>query len=760
MFMTLFLLLVVSLLFYEGITGDLERITRHWLLHAVYLLLCLIISGHLFAAFGVPSLFRDDPELYGYGWTAIRNSPAMLGAIATTLILGIVWTFILLTERAESQTNAPSTKQQDLLNVSEHVRYLAKHGLPYLSLLVLAVVSPAGDLPHGVRDILLAFLGIALGVVSAVALCFLGHWGYRKVVRGSMLAKLVEPFRRLSRYPGPDQMKPGAAVESPHLAFSVFLALQLIILSFVSVYPKIVPAVAVCVLIGWIMLAYYALMLVKPSIRMPVVLALAAWMVFANGMPYKYTFPGFQDISKRSLYAKDCTLAIKGLVRQGSAGCSREESSSYTASRIDPEHALDAWKNHVQPNSDLPKPTLVVVATSGGAYRAAFWTAVVLDELRDLSAPKEPLEGLTRGIRLITGASGGMVGAAYYVVLRDELGELIAGRSVVEQLQADILEAQKNGLNATRFPISRDSLSPVAQELVQRDIRDIAIPLPKTRDRGRILEDQWLKLKSTTYSRLAEAEQLGTTPSLVLSPMLVETGQPLLISNLDLGGLESAQRHEVVELFDWFPQIQTSFTVATGVRMNATFPYVSPAVSLPTQPERRVVDAGYYDNFGVDLAISLLEHNSDWIRENVERVIIIQIRAFTGPTESTLLPADARADCESVEAASEEKAPTLLDAAAAWIARSLQWVTSPAEGVGGAREGGTDFRNMQSYRRLERILEPASVELIEFTNRTASKKVAMSWYLTPLELEHIKGEWHSDKNKCELNRLKSLWPNP
>ena len=96
MFIMLFLLLVITLLFYEFVKGDLERITRHWLLHAVYLVLCLIISGHLFASFGVPSLFRDDPELYGHGWYAIQNSPAMLGAIATTLILGIVWTFILL----------------------------------------------------------------------------------------------------------------------------------------------------------------------------------------------------------------------------------------------------------------------------------------------------------------------------------------------------------------------------------------------------------------------------------------------------------------------------------------------------------------------------------------------------------------------------------------------------------------------------------------------------------------------------------------
>ena len=36
--------------------------------------------------------------------------------------------------------------------------------------------------------------------------------------------------------------------------------------------------------------------------------------------------------------------------------------------------------------------------------------------------------------------------------------------------------------------------------------------------------------------------------------------------------------------------------------MNASFPYISPAVSLPVDPPRRVVDAAYYDNYGVNLA--------------------------------------------------------------------------------------------------------------------------------------------------------------
>ena len=47
--------------------------------------------------------------------------------------------------------------------------------------------------------------------------------------------------------------------------------------------------------------------------------------------------------------------------------------------------------------------------------------------------------------------------------------------------------------------------------------------------------------------------------------------------------------------------------------MNASFPYISPAVSLPVDPPRRVVDAGYYDNYGVNLAAAWAYMNREWI---------------------------------------------------------------------------------------------------------------------------------------------------
>ncbi|HKO90053.1 MAG TPA: hypothetical protein VJU61_02810, partial [Polyangiaceae bacterium] len=55
------------------------------------------------------------------------------------------------------------------------------------------------------------------------------------------------------------------------------------------------------------------------------------------------------------------------------------------------------------------------------------------------------------------------------------------------------------------------------------------------------------------------------------------------------------------ELARLLPEAFGAFPVRTAARLSAAFPYVSPAAVLPTQPRRRVVDAGYYDNYGVSI---------------------------------------------------------------------------------------------------------------------------------------------------------------
>jgi hypothetical protein len=146
---------------------------------------------------------------------------------------------------------------------------------------------------------------------------------------------------------------------------------------------------------------------------------------------------------------------------------------------------------------------------------------------------------------------------------------------------------------AAPYPIPRDSLTPVVQRLVRDDLPSILRPGRPATDRGRSLEDQWATL-DRSFKEIAEAERVGRAPSIIVSPMLVESGAPAFFTNLDLGelrerslGLEERTPISTASRSSCStpsPRRGPALTLATAVRLNATFPYVSPAVSLPTIP--------------------------------------------------------------------------------------------------------------------------------------------------------------------------------
>ncbi len=70
------------------------------------------------------------------------------------------------------------------------------------------------------------------------------------------------------------------------------------------------------------------------------------------------------------------------------------------------------------------------------------------------------------------------------------------------------------------------------------------------------------------------------------------------------------------------------FRLATAARMSATAPMISPAVYLPSDPELRVADSGFYDNYGMDVAAAWLFRNRCWLKANTSGVLLVQIRAM------------------------------------------------------------------------------------------------------------------------------------
>lgn len=104
----------------------------------------------------------------------------------------------------------------------------------------------------------------------------------------------------------------------------------------------------------------------------------------------------------------------------------RLSTADLTAAKQRPliERAATRWFDHVDrihppAGSEDRVIPLVIVATAGGASRAAYWTGTVLAALQE-GAPK-----FTDHLFAISSVSGGSLGAAAFVVLAGKQNELV-----------------------------------------------------------------------------------------------------------------------------------------------------------------------------------------------------------------------------------------------------------------------------------------------------------------------------------------------
>lgn len=331
---------------------------------------------------------------------------------------------------------------------------------------------------------------------------------------------------------------------------------------------------------------------------------------------------------------------------------------------------------------------LVVLAASGGGIVAAGWTVLVLTELE-----RRVCHGEKRlPVRFAAGASGGMLGAAYYAATR-----------------AAHAPTEGPGPREMFNRITADFLSPVIRWWAFHDLLRSVLPFHLMGfDRGRVLERAWIEELGAAIARplsgLREAELRGDCPSLVFSPMFVEGGQRLLISNLDFHWLAEVQGNSYRELFKDFPAAHALFPVATGARLSATFPLVSPAAVLPGHPRRRVVDAGYFDTYGVHLAAAWVRHLARQSRlrnQPPRRVAFVEVRAF---------PRDGR-----------------TQRSAGWAARAWEDLTTPIEGLLSAREAVMAYRNDELIQILRQEIGEDRVEQFVFN---CPATLPLSWFLT------------------------------
>ena len=148
---------------------------------------------------------------------------------------------------------------------------------------------------------------------------------------------------------------------------------------------------------------------------------------------------------------------------------------------FDPDHALDglpveqrpltdeltlaAWAKEVDPNGLKwgGKPPLVIVSTAGGGSTSAIYT------FEALVAIEKEHPGFHRHVRIMTGASGGMLGAAVYRTWLRDLHELELKRPTNATSAAIAREIEESAA-PYRDGLAQDFLSPLVQALAFKDI--------------------------------------------------------------------------------------------------------------------------------------------------------------------------------------------------------------------------------------------------------------------------------------------------
>ena len=299
---------------------------------------------------------------------------------------------------------------------------------------------------------------------------------------------------------------------------------------------------------------------------------------------------------------------------------------------------LDRWKQ----KQGEEKPLLVLIATSGGGTRSATFTTNVLQRLDSVTGGQ-----IMNKTFLITGASGGMIGASYF---REMYRQKITHNNVNLQSQK-LLDA-----------ISGDLLNPTFSSFVARDLfapeQKFSVgPYTYQKDRGYSFE---AALNANTGGVLnkrlqdyAQEERTARIPLIFYHNVITRDGKKLLISTQPLRFMmrppgDSIRRSpDAVDFTTFFAkQNPYNLRVLTALRMNATFPVVLPNVWLPSEPVVDVMDGGLRDNYGVETALRFLGTMESWIEQNTRGVLLIQIRDRTdggweNPYETTTITENA-----------------------------------------------------------------------------------------------------------------------
>jgi len=407
----------------------------------------------------------------------------------------------------------------------------------------------------------------------------------------------------------------------------------------------------------------------------------------------------------------------------------------------DYDNTLQILENWRAKFDSTQKPKMVFLCTSGGGQRAALWTLNTLQH-----ANKMTNGDLMKNTVLISGASGGLIGASYFreLLLRDIEGEDIG---IYDQKHLD--QIASDNLNAIIFSLLMNDMFVGFQQFEYKGLN-------YRKDRGYAFEQQLNKNTNFVLDKPLSAyeapEKEAKIPMLIMSPTIINDGRKLYISPHNVSYMtnkEDADYEEeklnAIDFLRFFKAHNSQdLRFLSGLRMSATFPYITPNITLPSDPKMEIMDAGITDNFGISDAIRFLYAFREWVEENTSGVIIVSIRDSQkdGPIEEeanlslferfTLPISSIYQNFESLQDITNDNK---VEFARAWFKGDISRIA------------------IQYVPADNSMLNLSTSDSLRMEN---TKRASLSWRLTSREKQSLIDNINTAKNQQALSKLKQL----
>jgi len=397
---------------------------------------------------------------------------------------------------------------------------------------------------------------------------------------------------------------------------------------------------------------------------------------------------------------------------------------------------LNNWKSKFK----AEKPKMVLLCASGGGQRAALWTLNVLQHADSITDGK-----LLNSTMLITGASGGLIGASYFreLMLRKKQESINPySSSHLDRIASDNLNAIIFSMLVNDFFVGFKKFDYAGYEYEKNRSYAFEQQLNKNTD--------YLLNKSISEYELPEKR--ADIPMLIMAPTIINDGRKLYISPHNVSYLinqpDSLYKNNIASAIDFkrfFKDYGSeNLRFLSGLRMSATFPYITPNTTLPSYPPMKIMDAGITDNFGVSDAVRFLFAFKNWIAENTSEVVIVSIR-----------------DSQKNSEIEPETNLSIIERFALPISsiyqnfESLQDITNDTK-IEFARQwfkGNISQVDIQYIPQENNKLELSRLDSLRIEN---TQRASLSWRLTKREKQGLIDNIHAPKNKKALTDLKTI----